>query len=575
MDNLRFALGVSLAFILFLMYQAWQIDYNKQPPPQVSNTSNESNIPVVNNPETTTTDNETPLISAVAGNSESPSNLVPESRNDNKQRILKTTQRVVVETDVLKLEIDTVGGDIRLLDLREYTKSTEDQTPTRLMNDVMPDIFVAQSGLLGTGANITHDTVYQADKNNYQLNDNADTLEVELQVKVNDLLVKKIYHFKRGSYIVKITHRVENQGVADWNGRLYGQLQRNPPSVAGSRFLYTYTGGAVSSPENLYQKIDFDDIADGGKDSRVAKDGSLIANTQDNWQGGWVALLQHYFVSALVPDKDENYYYYTKALSQGERYVLGLYGSSHLIKSGENQDFNFQFYAGPKIQKDLKELASGLELTVDYGILWFIAQPLYWTLSFLHSILGNWGWAIIFVTLLIKLMFFQLSAKSYTSMANMRRLQPRLAALKDRYANDRMGLNKAMMDIYKKEKINPLGGCLPVLVQIPVFIALYWTLLESVELRQAPFMLWINDLSVADPYFVLPLLMGISMFIQQKLNPAPLDPLQQKVMMLLPFIFTVFFAFFPAGLVLYWVVNNSLSIVQQWYITKNIAGETL
>ena len=574
MDNLRFALGVSLAFLLFLMYQAWQQDYHTPPPIQTTATtapSGNASTPVIN--KTSDNTSEVPTISALPSDSESPNNLLPESSPS--QRLFKSKQRVLVETDVLKLEIDTVGGDVRLLDLRKYTNSTEDATPIRLMNDSLPDVFVAQSGLLSKNQNVSHDSIYQAEKYSYQLASGADHLAVTLSYQTQGLLVKKIYHFERGSYTVKITHHVENQGTTDWKGRLYGQLQRNPSSVKGSRFIYTYTGGAVSSPEHLYKKVKFNDIADAGTNARIAKDGSLIAQTQDSWQGGWVALLQHYFVSALVPDKTENYSYYTKALSKGERYVLGLYSDSHTIKAGESQDFTLQFYAGPKMPHKLEALASGLELTVDYGILWFLAQPLYRTLEFLHSIFGNWGVAIILVTLLIKLMFFQLSAKSYKSMANMRRLQPRLTALKDRYKDDRMGLNKAMMDIYKKEKINPLGGCLPVVVQIPVFISLYWTLLESVELRQAPFILWINDLSVADPYFVLPLLMGISMFIQQKLNPAPLDPLQQKIMMTLPFVFTVFFAFFPAGLVLYWVVNNSLSITQQWYITKDIAGDTL
>jgi YidC/Oxa1 family membrane protein insertase len=563
MENFRFALAVSLAFILVMMYQAWQKDYGQPQTPVTAVTPPNSTS---STPNVANNDRETPQI--IRTQPETPHHLSSEAN----QRLLASKQRVLVETDVFKLEIDTVGGDVRLLNLRQYSRSTEDATPIRLLNDQMPDIFVAQSGLLSDSQSISHETVYQAEKSHYQLADNAQTLDVLLTYQANGLLVKKIFHFQRGSYTVNISHHVENQSTANWQGRLYGQLQRNMPSSGGSRFLYTYTGGAISTPEKRYQKVTFDEISKAGADARIAKDGSLVANTQDNWQNGWIALLQHYFVSALVPEKTEAYNYYSKTLSKGQRYVLGLYSEPHTIKAGQTQDFNFQFYTGPKSQHTLENLASGLELTVDYGWLWFIAQPLFWLLEAIHSLLGNWGWAIIILTLLIKLAFFQLSATSYKSMANMRRLQPRLLALKERYANDRMGLNQAMMDIYKKEKINPLGGCLPILVQIPVFISLYWMLLESVELRQAPFMLWIDDLSVADPYFVLPLIMGVSMFIQQKLNPAPLDPLQQKVMMTLPFVFTVFFAFFPAGLVLYWVINNILSIAQQWYITHKIAG---
>ncbi|MDY6994628.1 MAG: membrane protein insertase YidC, partial [Pseudomonadota bacterium] len=293
-------------------------------------------------------------------------------------------------------------------------------------------------------------------------------------------------------------------------------------------------------------------------------------------QEGWVAMLQHYFLAAWVPEPEQQFHYYTNVLTQGaQRYVLGLYGPTTTVQPQQQHVFNFQLYIGPKLQNRLAQLAPGLELTVDYGWLWFIAQPLFWLLNQLHQFVGNWGWAIIILTILIKLAFFQLSATSYKSMANMRRLQPRLISLKERYGDNKAGLNQAMMELYKKEKVNPLGGCLPILVQIPVFIALYWVLLESVELRQADFILWLDDLSTPDPYFVLPLLMGATMLLQQHLNPAPIDPVQQKVMMILPLVFTVFFAFFPSGLVLYWVVNNILSIAQQWVITHRIAGSTL
>jgi YidC/Oxa1 family membrane protein insertase len=299
------------------------------------------------------------------------------------------------------------------------------------------------------------------------------------------------------------------------------------------------------------------------------------ANLNREVTGGWAAMIQHYFVGAWIPPAAQPERYYTRAL-QGERYVIGMIGPSLNVPAGGQQSSEARLFVGPKLQHVMKAVAPGLELTVDYGKLTFIAEPIYWLLEKIHSLVGNWGWSIIFLTILIKLAFFKLSETSYKSMANMRKLAPRLQALKERYGDDKQKLNQAMMDMYKKEKVNPLGGCLPVVVQIPVFISLYWVLLESVEMRQAPFMLWIQNLSAPDPYYILPLIMGATMLIQQKLNPAPMDPMQAKVMMVLPVVFTVFFAFFPSGLVLYWVVNNTLSIAQQYVITKRVeaAGRT-
>ena len=311
-----------------------------------------------------------------------------------------------------------------------------------------------------------------------------------------------------------------------------------------------------------YEKISFEDM----QEEKISK---TIRN-------GWAAMIKHYFVTALIPGSSEEYHYYTLYLDSREtglsrdRYVIGATGPLLSIAPGEVIADKHSLYVGPKSQHRLENLAPGLELTVDYGKLWFIAKPLFWCLEKFHSLTGNWGWAIILVTLMLKLLFYNLSAAGYRSMARMRKVQPRLMAIRDRYKDDRTRLNKAMMDMYKQEKINPLGGCFPILVQIPVFIALYWVLLESVELRQAGFIFWLKDLSTADPYFILPVVMGITMFVQQKLNPAPMDPVQEKVMMTLPFVFTIFFAFFPSGLVLYWVVNNVLSIAQQWLIMRNL-----
>jgi len=555
MDNFRLILIVALFFILFTLYQAWQEDYGTKPP-------SEASTPTTETPDTSSTpsssESEVPIVKdSQVGQDESPTAQA--------NRLLLSESRVLVETDVLKLEIDTKGGDVRLVDLPKYPVKVD--TPDdlfRLMNDKLPNLFVAQTGLLPEKDAPTHQAVYQSEQQNYRLSDGADTLEVKLDWQ-NDKGVKvsKIYTFQRGSYVIDIKHVVQNNTDESWHGQLYGQFQRNQADLGGSRFLYTYLGGAISGPEQRYEKISFDDM----------QDQSFNNENRLPWANGWAAMLQHYFVGALVPEREQIYSYYTKVLTSGPRYILGMYGPTQTVAAGGQHVFDIKLYAGPKLQNQLAELAPSLELTVDYGWLWFIAQPLFWMLEVIHDWVGNWGWAIIFLTMLIKLAFFHLSATSYKSMANMRRLQPRMVTLKERYGDDKSRLNQAMMELYKKEKINPLGGCLPIVVQIPVFIALYWVLLESVELRQASFILWLNDLSTPDPYFVLPLIMGATMLVQHYLNPAPIDPMQQKMMLALPIVFTVFFAFFPSGLVLYWVVNNMLSIAQQWVITKKIAGK--
>ncbi|HEX7026855.1 MAG TPA: membrane protein insertase YidC, partial [Gammaproteobacteria bacterium] len=381
----------------------------------------------------------------------------------------------------------------------------------------------------------------------------------------------------RDSYAIEVVHRVENGSEQVWRGSQYRQLQRNHLEEGGNRFLVTYTGAVVYSPAKKYQKIDLESIAEVHR-CDLAKN----KNKKDPECGidsGWVAMIEHYFLSAWIPPETataNTYYthYESAAGTTGsERYTIGITSSPQSVSPGQSLTFSSLLYVGPKEQQRLEKIAPGLKLTVDYGYLTVIAQPLFWLLDKIHSLVGNWGWAIVLVTLLIKLLFYKLAETSYRSMAKMRQVQPKMMAIRERYADDRQRQSQAMMELYKKEKINPLGGCLPMLIQIPVFIALYWVLLESVELRQAPFILWIQDLSVKDPYFVLPVIMGVSMYFQQKLNPAPLDPVQAKVFAVLPFVFTVFFAFFPAGLVLYWVVNNVLTIAQQWFITNKVLKE--
>ena len=561
MDNIRLFLVIALVFISLLLYQAWQIDYGKKP----STTTDTTVTSEVSTPSTTTiaelpstTSGEPPL-------AESSSRINAEFPESQPQRVLNSANRIQVETDLFRLEIDTQGGDIRRVDLLAYPiKANTPEKSFRLMNDELPNVFIAQSGLQPAP---THEDVYHSAQSSYRLGSD-DTLNVELtwQDTPTGISVKKIYTFQRGSYLIAVKHLVENKGQNPWQARVYGILQRTHVAESGqSSFVYTYMGGAISSPKSRYEKIKFTNM----------QDGDFNGEKREGWAHGWAAMLQHYFLGAWIPVPDEVFHYYTRVLPKGQRYVLGLYGQFVEIAPNSQHTFNLSFYAGPKVQDELAKIAPNLDLTVDYGWLWFIAQPLFWLLEHIHTLTGNWGWAIIILTLLIKLAFFHLSATSYKSMANMRRIHPRLMALKERYGDDKARLNQAMMELYKKEKINPLGGCLPILVQIPVFISLYWVLLESVELRQAHFMFWLDDLSTPDPYFVLPLIMAATMFLQHKLNPAPIDPIQQKVMMMLPFIFGVFFAFFPSGLVLYWVVNNVLSITQQWIITKKIVGDSV
>lgn len=556
MEFQRLLLFAALSFTLLMLWEAWQNDYVR-PNQQVSENG------VISTPLSISPEGELPQI-----NIDDRPDLPKQFRSAKEPAIqkLESEGRVIVETDLYRIEIDKKGADLRRVDLIKYPVTMDDpDNAFRLMDDA-DEIFIAQSGLLSladAGGNKldvpTHHHSFKTDSSFYQLTPDRDDLNVVLQWQdQNGLSVDKIYTFHRGSYSIDVTYRIVNQSGASWQGHIYQQLQREQPIDSGQAFIYTYTGGVFYSDEDKYKKLSFDDIGKGS-----------FSQTSSS---SWIAMIQHYFLGAWIPTAGESVSYYTKSPGNG-RYIIGGYGEQKEVASGEISEFSSQYFIGPKLQSKLEAVAPGLELTVDYGILTFIASPLYWLLDKIHGIFGNWGTAIILLTLLIKLIFYKLSETSYRSMAHMRKLQPKLKSLKERYGDDRQGMNQAMMKMYKEEKINPLGGCLPILVQIPVFIALYWMLLESVEMRQAPFILWIQDLSTADPYFVLPLLMGITMLIQQKLNPTPLDPVQAKVMMALPIVFTVFFAFFPAGLVLYWVVNNTLSIAQQWYITRVVMKE--
>ncbi len=532
MDTQRLILFVVFSFSILMLWDAWQKEQHPVPvqtsPAIVASTPTPSAALTANAPGIAT--------ETVAK--------------------LEKGEKLQVFTDTLYVEINTAGGDIRRLELLKHHDAADKNKNFVLMADEKPHLYIAQSGLIGQGLP-THKTLFSAQEKEYRLADGAGELKVTLTAsEAAGIKVEKIFTFHRDSYVVDVEYKIQNGSTASLTPNAYFQLVRDNSAAGGnSMFINTYTGAAIYTDKHKFQKVAFTDIAKGKTEF------------EKHSNDGWVAMLQHYFVSAWLPKEGVAREFYTR--QQGENlYAAGVIVPVGTIAAGSNGTISVPLYAGPEEQDKLSKLAPGLDLTVDYGWLTVIAAPLFWILAMIHKAVGNWGVAIILLTVLIKLAFYPLSAKSYRSMAHMRVLGPKLQKLKEHYGDDRQRLHQAMMDLYKTEKINPLGGCLPVLVQIPVFIALYWVLLASVEMRHAPFMLWIQDLSAADPYYVLPIVMGLTMIIQTKLNPTPPDPIQAKVMMIMPFAFSIFFFFFPAGLVLYWVVNNVLSIAQQWQITR-------
>ncbi len=468
---------------------------------------------------------------------------------------------VRVYTDTLQVAIDLQGGDIIEVALPRYLADIDDpDTPFVLLENNTRRVYVAQSGLIGPdGIDTNGRATYRSRQSRYELGDD-DELVVDLQWQDGgDVSVTKRFTFTRNSYVIDVDHIVDNDSDERWQANLFGQIKRDssapPQADSGGMGMQPFLGAATTTPDDRFKKFDFEDMRDEPFRAQL--------------EGSWIAMIQHYFLSAWIPDPSRTHTYSTRVTRSGFN-IAGFTSPAIIVDSGQQGSVSARFYAGPKDQYKLREISPFLDLSVDYGWLWWIAQPLFWLLTKIHALVGNWGVAIILLTVLIKAVFFKLSATSYRSMANMRRVQPKLQDIREQYAEDKQKQSQAMMELYRKEKINPMGGCLPILVQMPVFIALYWVLLESVELRHAPFMLWIDDLSVMDPYFVLPLLMGASMFFMQKLNPPPPDPMQAKIMQWLPVVFTFFFLWFPAGLVLYWVVNNVLSMAQQYVITRQI-----
>ena len=563
MDKQRLVLFSAMAVIVYLLILAWNDDYGKPAEPAVAQTQQQlsGNTQLVDS-LLSSEDQVTSDLPTVTAADDSISTATAQSVF----KAQPSQQTIEVNTDVFSISINTRGGDIVYAGLNKYPRVIDKEgDPFLLLQNSADRVFVAQSGLIGKhgpDASKTGRPVYRAAQQSYVMAESEDSLSVDLLLNKNGISITKRFTFTRGDYLINVEYLVNNQSSQNWQGRFFAQLKRDnsaDPSKTTSMGMASFLGAATQTIDDNYVKVDFDDVDD--------------EPFKEKTNGGWIAILQHYFVTVWVPNKNQQHTFEVRKNSQGQN-IAGLVSPATNVAPGDTATFGAKLYAGPKIQERLGEISPGLELTVDYGFLFFIGQPLFWLLTFFHSFIGNWGWAIILTTMVIKLVFFPLSAASYRSMANMRRVGPDMARIKELHGDDRQKMSAAMMELYKKEKINPLGGCLPILVQMPVFIALYWVLMESVELRQAPFMFWLTDLSVKDPLFILPILMGVTMFCQQMLNPTPPDPTQAKVMKMMPIMFTFFFLWFPSGLVLYWVSNNLLSIAQQYVITKKIENAT-
>ena len=548
MNQVRTFLLFAWLLVGFLLWEAWQRDYAAPPAPAVD-TAAAPTIPQERD------DGTLPPADAIPDSPQAP--LTAGTTQD---AVESEVSLVSVETDVLRLRIDPRGASVVQADLLGYGQTAEPDAPPFRLLDPAARYFTAQTGWVsGQGEAPTHQSLFTSEQDSYRLQPGQDSVEARFIWRGADgLVLQRTLRLERGSYTIEVSDRLLNSAGQAWRGSRYHQLLRVPPPPPKSSFTnpeaYSFVGAAWYSQSEKFNKIGFDDF-----------DPREPLNVQASQ--GWVGMLQHYFFAAWIPPTEQ-----TTQLSTGVvngRYLIRSVSPPLEIAAGAEQVVTSRLYVGPKLQEQLADLAPGLELAVDYGIFTIIAEPLFWLLSLFHSLTGNWGWAIILLVVLIKLLFFKLSETQYKSFARMRQVQPRIEALKERYGDDRQKFNMAMMELYKKEKINPMGGCLPILVQIPVFISLYWVLLESVELRHAPWMGWIQNLTAPDPYFVLPVLNLATMWLTQKLSPTPgMDPLQKKMMQAMPLVFGVLFAFFPAGLVLYWTVNGALGLLQQWVITK-------
>jgi YidC/Oxa1 family membrane protein insertase len=469
---------------------------------------------------------------------------------------------VKVTTDTVEVVIDTLGGDIVQVKLLNHlTKMSEDGgEPFTLLTRSSKNEYIAQSGLIGKNGTDTREGrgVYIASSSEFVLESGQPTLNVDLTLNQNGVRLVKRFSFNRSDYVIGVSYLINNSSYDPWEATFYGQIKRDShePLVESSGGVSPYLGAALREADKNFAKHDFSDIED--------------ASVKTSIEGGWVAMVQHYFISAWIPPADQQNNFSLRKLSGQDVYLMGFTGEKITVPAGAYGEYKAQFYLGPKDQDKLEALAEYLDLTVDYGFLWMLAKPIFAAMKYIHELVGNWGWSIILLTVCIKVLLYPLSAASLRSMAKMRSLQPKMESLKETYGDDRQKMSQELMALYKKEKVNPAGGCFPMLLQMPVFLSLYWVLLESVEIRHSPWIFWIQDLSAKDPYFILPLVMGASMLLMQKMQPMPTDPTQAMVMKVMPIAFTFFFMIFPSGLVLYWTVNNLLSMLQQWYVNRQL-----
>ncbi|MDO5055396.1 MAG: membrane protein insertase YidC [Pasteurella oralis] len=536
MDSRRSLLVIALLFISFLVYQQWQLDYHTPKPIATEQVKVSSDVPASSASSTSDISTATQMQGRI----------------------------ITLENDVFRLQVDTLGGDVISSELLKYDAELNSNTPFTLLTNKPNHVYIAQSGLVGKDGIDTKAgrANYQVESDVFKLAEDQNELVVPFVFEKEGVTYRKIFILKRGAYDVAVNFEITNQSGSSIEVEPYGQLRHTLVENTGNVAMPTYTGGAYSSSETNYKKYSFDDMQK--------------ANLAISTKAGWIAVLQHYFVSAWIPNQDADNQLYSLTDKANNLASIGYRGPVTVIPTGTTETINSTLWTGPKLQNEMVAVANHLDLSVDYGWAWFIAKPLFWLLTFIQSIVHNWGLAIIGVTLVVKAVLYPLTKAQYTSMAKMRMLQPKLQEMRERFGEDRQRMSQEMMKLYKDEKVNPLGGCLPILLQMPIFIALYWTFLEAVELRHAPFFGWIQDLSAQDPYYILPILMGASMFLLQKMSPTPVaDPTQQKVMNFMPVLFTGFFLFFPSGLVLYWLVSNLITIAQQQLIYRGLEKKGL
>ena len=547
----RVMIIIAMLITAYLLILAWRDDYADAPAVDVL-------------PETTTSVGaDIPSSTGAAGDIPAQAQPVDSDTVTATPTPAKDTGLITVTTDRYDIKINPEGGDIVYAALKQYNAKLDSDKPFVLLENNSNRVYVAQSGLIGQDGIDTAEgrANYSHTANNYVMEEGQQTLSVPLTYKKDGVTITKTFTFTESKYPIDISYQIQNTSTNAWQGQMFAQLKRDDSkdpgtSDKGALSMATYLGGAWGTPDDPYNKLKFGDFSDGE-----------LTTTSDK---GWVGIVQHYFVSAWTPENFTGNFF---SRETGDDYFIGFNSQPINVAPNKQLTLNATLYAGPKVQSELKEVSVGLNKTVDYGLLWPISKILFAILDGIHKIIGNWGWSIILLTVLVKIALMWFSNKSYYSMAKMRAIGPKLKALKEEHGDDRMKMSQEMMAIYKEEKVNPMAGCLPILMQMPIFLALYWVLVESVELRHAPWILWIQDLSSMDPWFILPLLMGASMFIQQQLNPQPADPMQAKVMKFLPIIFTAFMLFFPAGLVLYWTVNNLFSMTQQYIVNKKVEEE--